>query len=299
MSLFESNISDFLQYLRLECGLSGNTLAAYGADLHEFMQSSGVKFPVDINRSAISRHLRMLSESGCRPATMARKLAGLKRFFKYLEEFEGLKDNPMRSFSAPRIVRYHPDYLSAKEVECIIDASAKNKKTGVRDKSMIELLYGSGLRLSELIHLKRADIEFEAGFIRVTGKGNKQRLVPLGRYARIALESYLDSQDNNPLRRESELIFLGRQGRPFSRTGIWKLVKRVVARAGLTKRVTPHTFRHSFATHLLEGGADLRVVQEMLGHADITTTEIYTQLDRDYILAEHRKHHPRELAGFK
>ena len=161
---------------------------------------------------------------------------------------------------------------------------------------MIELLYGCGLRISELIDLKQSDFEFEADFLRVTGKGEKQRLVPVGSFAKQAVLAFID---NPRVGGDSATIFANRSGRKFSRTGVWKIVKQMVHRAGIIKRVTPHTFRHSFATHLLEGGADLRVVQEMLGHADISTTEIYTRLDRDYIIAEHRKYHPRELAGYK
>jgi integrase/recombinase XerD len=202
--------------------------------------------------------------------------------------------------SAPKISRYHPYYLSPKEIETIIDSIDLDKQSGIRDKLIIELLYGSGLRISELINLKLSDIESEAGFIRVTGKGNKQRLVPLGNFARKALEQYLQFKE---ARKDTEnsvnLVIANKKGKSFSRAGIWKIIKKLVAQAGIAKPVSPHTFRHSFATHLLEGGADLRVVQEMLGHADITTTQVYTSIDRDYIVAEHRKYHPRELAGSK
>ncbi len=162
---------------------------------------------------------------------------------------------------------------------------------------MLELLYGSGLRISELINCKMLHIEFEAGFIRVTGKGSKQRLVPLGGYARQALESYLEAERKESLWSADQLVFPGRGGKPFSRAGIWKIIRNLVLKSGISRKVTPHTFRHSFATHLIEGGADLRTLQEMLGHADISTTEIYTKIDRDYIVAEHRKHHPRERKG--
>ena len=177
-----------------------------------------------------------------------------------------------------------------------VDPDSKN---AARDKAIVEILYGCGLRISELINLKISDIEFQAGFLKVAGKGNKQRLVPVGDPAREALEKHLDAVQTRRIGPDSDLVFLSRSGRCYSRTGVWKIVRRLVKAAGITRRVTPHTFRHSFATHLLEGGADLRVVQEMLGHADISTTEIYTRIDRDYIVAEHRRHHPRELGGFK
>ena len=159
---------------------------------------------------------------------------------------------------------------------------------------MLELLYGSGLRVSELINMRLPNIEFEAGFVRVTGKGSKQRLVPLGGYSKKALEEYFESSQKERSLQSSTLVFPSRSGKPFSRAGIWKIIRNLVLKAGITKKVTPHTFRHSFATHMIEGGADLRTLQEMLGHADISTTEIYTRIDRDYIVAEHRKHHPRE-----
>ena len=160
--------------------------------------------------------------------------------------------------------------------------------------TLLELLYGSGLRASELLNLKVTEVEFEAGFLRVIGKGNKQRLTPLGDLAASALHNYLDNQPKPSV--DSTYLFVNRLGQPFSRPGLWKIIKRAVAKAGIAKQVSPHTFRHSFATHLLEGGADLRVVQEMLGHADISTTQIYTTVDREYLIAEHKKYHPRELA---
>jgi integrase/recombinase XerD len=164
---------------------------------------------------------------------------------------------------------------------------------------VLELLYGSGLRISELINLKLSDIEFEAGYLRVAGKGNKQRLAPLGDYAKAALDAYLDADSQRPPHDRPGYVFVNKTGQRFSRVGLWKIVRKRVAQAGIAKRVSPHTFRHSFATHMLEGGADLRVVQEMLGHADISTTQIYTTIDRNYLVAEHKKYHPRELAGSK
>jgi integrase/recombinase XerD len=240
-----------------------------------------------------------LANRGRKPATLARKISSLKRFFAYLKDTEKIEENPARQYSAPKISRYHPDYLSPKEIERIIESVDPDSKQAARDRAIIELLYGSGLRLSELINLNTGDIEFEAGFLRIVGKGNKQRLAPLGGYAREALKKYLDQRMESPAEETPPAVFLNRSGEKFSRVGLWKLIKRMVARAAIVKKVTPHTFRHSFATHLLEGGADLRVVQEMLGHADISTTEIYTRIDREYIVAEHRKYHPREMAGHK
>lgn len=297
--MLDTAIADFLQHLKLERGLSDNTVMAYRRDLTAFALASSAKEVSGVTAAIVTKYFGTLSQSGSRPATIARKLSSLKQFFAYFIDLNLVSENPVQAYSAPKIARYHPDYLSPREIEKIIAATDSFGPLAKRNRAVIEVLYGCGLRLSELINLKVDDIEFGAGFVRVTGKGNKQRLVPIGSFAREAVEAYLDSLEGKEKRSSAATVFAGRGGKKFSRSGMWKVVKMVVKRVGLTKKITPHTFRHSFATHLLEGGADLRVVQEMLGHADISTTEIYTKLDRDYIIAEHRKYHPRELAGRK
>lgn len=292
-------IDDYLQYLKLERGLSQNSLAAYRRDLVEFSDRLGTVEAGKVSLRAATEHVSYLTATGRKPATIARKISSLKQFFAYLYDRGTIGENPFLALLAPKISRYHPHYLSPEEIGRIITSIDVQSRPGKRDRAIVELLYGSGLRISELINLKLSDIEFEAGFLRVVGKGGKQRLVPLGEYAREALEAYLDSQTQSLPHRESNYLFVNRLGRSFSRVGLWKIVRKRVTQAGIAKKVSPHTFRHSFATHLLEGGADLRVVQEMLGHADISTTQIYTTIDRDYIVAEHRKYHPRELAGPK
>ena len=293
-------IDDFLQHLRLELGLSGNSISAYRTDLRELAARFPKSAPGRIKPSDLNAFFGGLSAKGRKPATLARKVSAIRRFFGYLKETGMVNENPASGYRAPRLARYHPDYLSVKEIEQILEACHHDPKLAERDQALIELLYGCGLRISELLNLKVGNIEFEAGFVKVVGKGDKQRLVPLGEYARRAIEKYLDC----PARRKfpaggSRTVLVNRSGRSLSRVGLWKAVKKLVTRAGIIKPVTPHTFRHSFATHLLAGGADLRTVQEMLGHADISTTEIYTQVDQGYIIAEHRRHHPRELAGFR
>lgn len=295
--MFEIAVNDFLQHLRLERGVSANTLMAYRRDLLGFRKETNATDPKAVSASIITGYFGKLNAKGSRPATLARKISSLKQFFEYLKERNMVAENPAQVYSAPKIARYHPDYLSPREIESIINAIDISTESGKRDRVIIEMLYGSGLRLSELQNLKIEDVEFEAGFVRVMGKGNKQRLVPLGEYARVALLSYLEASETGKAVSRPRVIVLSKLGKPCSRVGLWKIIKQMVRKAGLGKQVTPHTFRHSFATHLIEGGADLRVVQEMLGHADISTTEIYTRLDRDYIIAEHRKYHPRELAG--
>jgi integrase/recombinase XerD len=289
-------IADYLQKQKLERGLSDNSLASYRRDLSEFSRRPHKKDPFQVISHDASNFADYLLAAGRKPSTIARKISSLKQFFAHLVNTGQVKENPFVSLTAPRISRYHPNYLSPDEISRIIATTEGDLYENTRDRAAIELLSGSGLRISELLSLKLQDLEFDAGFIRVVGKGNKQRLVPLGGYARQALGKYLSLRDQQPQAAHCAVIFVNKRGQPFSRVGMWKIVRRRVKQAGIIKRVTPHTFRHSFATHLLEGGADLRIVQEMLGHADISTTQIYTTLDREYIVAEHRKYHPRELA---
>jgi len=293
--MWRALIDDYLQHLKLERGLAANTIASYRHDLLEFVAAVKVTDPLRLTDRQARDYVAGLTGSARKPTTIARKISSLKQFFAYLTETARLKQNPFTGLAAPRLTRYHPSYLSPREIAQIIDGIDVTTPSGRRDRAMLELLYGSGLRVSELLNLRTSDLEFEAGFIRVVGKGNKQRLAPLGDFAARALNDYLDNRPKTA--GDSSLAFFNRLGRPFSRAGLWKIIKRAVQRAGVAKKVSPHTFRHSFATHLLEGGADLRVVQEMLGHADISTTQIYTTVDREYLIAEHRKYHPRELAG--
>ncbi len=299
VGMFGAYIEDYLQHLKLERGLSENSRASYRSDLVEFVGRMPAIEPKKVSLKMASEYLSYLSSLGRKPATIARKISSLKQFFVYLYDRGVVKDNPFLALSAPRISRYHPQYLSPEEIATIITSVDEQSRQGKRDRAVLELLYGSGLRISELINLKINDIEFEAGFIRILGKGGKQRLVPLGEYAREALEAYIDDKTRSPLAGQPSFVFVNKSGRRLSRVGLWKIVRKRVAQAGIVKRVSPHTFRHSFATHMLEGGADLRVVQEILGHADISTTQIYTTIDRNYIIAEHKKYHPRELARSK
>ncbi|MEW5796069.1 MAG: site-specific tyrosine recombinase/integron integrase [Candidatus Zixiibacteriota bacterium] len=297
---FEDAIEDFIQHLKLERGLSANSLAAYRADLRDLWTTAKQADYKAVTSQQINQYFNRLAAKGRKPATLARKLSASKRFFQYLCAKDKSLRDPTTGYRAPRISRYHPDYLTVEEIERILDATKLDPKLEGRDRAVIELLYGCGLRISELLDLKVGDFEFEAGFVRVIGKGNKQRLVPLGRFAREAVERYLDSPGRARFLTDSgRYLLINPNGKRLSRVGLWKSIRKLVTRAGITKSVTPHTFRHSFATHLLAGGADLRTVQEMLGHADISTTEIYTQIDQGYIVAEHRRHHPRELAGFR
>ena len=296
MKQIDLHIDDFLQYLKLERGLADNSIESYRNDLVEFFQVIKLDDYKAVTNSTVNKYLSFLTNAGRKPSSIARKISSLKQFFKYIV---GNEKNPMKAVSTPKILRYHPDYLSPKEIEQILENIDTSDYKGLRDKAIIELLYGSGLRVSELQNLQLSDIEFEAGFIKVTGKGNKQRLVPLGEFSRKAIKDYLSHTRTNTLSKNSKLLINNNKGKALSRVGYWKIIKKRVLEARISKKVSPHTFRHSFATHLLEGGADLRIVQEMLGHADISTTQIYTEIDREYIVAEHKRYHPRELARSK
>ncbi len=287
-------IDDYLHHLKLERALSDNTISSYRRDLQELIETTSLNDIGKLTNETARRFLTYLTSSSQKPSTIARKISSAKQFGNWLAEKGALPQNPFAGLSAPRIARYHPSYLSPEEVKLIIESIDTYTHQGRRDRAMLELLYGSGLRVSELLKLRESEIEFEAGFIRVIGKGNKQRLAPLGDMAAQALHNYLENRPESD--QKSACLFTNNQGKPLSRIGFWKIIKRVTARAGIAKSVSPHTFRHSFATHLLDGGADLRLVQEMLGHADISTTQIYTTLDREYLIAEHKKYHPRELA---
>lgn len=290
-------LNEYLQFQELERGLSTNSLAAYRRDIAAFFKDFNLKQNLAIGSREINEFLRRQNDASRRPASIARKISALRGFYKFLQEQQVVKSNPFEGTRAPKLARYRPDYLSVDEVTRILAQPDIGKPKGIRDSAILEMLYGSGMRISELINLKISSIYDEVGFIKITGKGNKERLVPYGQYARKAVEIYL-TEVREPLRKkvESEILFLSNRFTSFSRVGIWKIIRFYATKAGIAKRVTPHTFRHSFATHMIDGGADLRTVQELLGHSSITTTQIYTHVDKEYLLSVHRDYHPRERA---
>ena len=288
-------ISDYLQYQELECGLSPNSLAAYRSDIVEFRDFFELADDYAVSRRRVNEYISRLTELNRKPASIVRKLSSLKSFYGYLLEKNIVGENPFEYVRTPKISRYHPDYLTVEEIKKILSQPDLKKETGIRDSAMLEMLYGTGMRISELINLGMSAVYDEIGFIKIVGKGNKERLVPYGQYARKAVERYLvEIREPKRAAAESDVLFLSNRNRKFSRAGVWKIIKKYTLAAGIDKQVTPHTFRHSFATHMIEGGADLRIVQELLGHASITTTQIYTQVDKDYLLSIHREFHPRE-----
>jgi len=288
-------INEYLQFLELECGLSQNSISAYRRDISEFKALFKLSHDYNIRYKTVNNYITKLSDMNRKPSSIARKISSLKGFYKYLRENELVRENPFEFARVPKISRYHPDYLTVGEIENILSQPDSKTRQGIRDIAILELLYGTGMRISELLNLKISAVYSEIGFIKVLGKGSRERLVPYGTMARKAVEKYL-TEVREKIRSEvqSDFLFLSNREKKFSRVGAWKIIKKYALNAAIGKPVTPHSFRHSFATHMIEGGADLRTIQELLGHASITTTQIYTQVDKEYLLSIHREFHPRE-----
>lgn len=287
----------FEEHLRFERGLADSTVGAYMGDLRQlasFAAERGASEPGAVTYDLLRAFVLSLAERGRAASTIARKISTLRTYFRFLVEEGHLEEDPSEQLERPRQSRHLPEVLTYGEVEELLDAVPADHDLALRDRALLEVLYGAGLRVSELIDLSRRDFLEDEELLLVRGKGSKERWVPVGRRAVEAVERYL--RDLWPALDRGEsggAVFLNHHGRPLSRMGVWKIVRRHVDAAGLTKRVTPHTLRHSFATHLLEGGADLAAVQELLGHSDISTTQIYTHVDRSYLREIHRSHHPR------
>lgn len=294
-------LEEFSDYLLYERGLARRTVQAYLADcasLVDFVISRGIDDPSDVDYETLRAYLADLAERGLAPRSVVRYRSALRTYFGFLVEEGHLSDDPAEKLETPRAVGTLPDVLTYAEVETILDTAGSlppgAHPNGIRDAAMLETLYGAGLRISELIGLRMRDLLLDDGLISVRGKGDRVRIVPLGGRAIRVVQRYLRERRPQLDRGRSEgIVFLNHHGRPLSRMGAWKIIGGHVRNAGIDRKVTPHTFRHSFATHLLEGGADLVAVQEMLGHADISTTQIYTHVDRRYLQEEHRQHHPR------
>ncbi len=296
---WEQYINQFKHYLKLERSLSENSVEAYLRDvvkLKQFAENHNVPIlPTDITSAHLADFLEAINTIGLSAHSQARIISGLKAFYKYLI-YENIMDtNPMALVDTPKLGRKLPDTLEIHEIDELFNAIDHSKKEGPRNRAILETLYSCGLRVSELINLRLSNLHFEAGFLRVIGKGNKERLVPIGSSALKYISIYIDEVRRHQVIQhgEEDMVFLNRRGKRLSRVMIFTIIKNLVATAGLGKQVSPHTFRHSFATHMIEGGADLRAVQEMLGHESITTTEIYTHLDRDYLKQVIQEYHPR------
>ncbi len=292
-------VDEYLTVLKYEKNLSDNTVAAYRHDLEKFTdyaEKKGVTDWDEVTSEILSAYFEELRKADVAKSSAARNLSSLKGFFKYLDANGYVRSDPTEKLLPMRAERKLPEVLSVEEVEVIFKRPAIAEKLGLRDRTILELLYSSGLRVSELTNLKISDIFFDEEVLRIVGKGSKERIVPFGQSAKHWLTEYL--RKSRPLlekrNRSGNYVFLNVRGGRLSRMSVWQIVHKYVAEAGIKKEVHPHTFRHSFATHLIEGGADLRAVQEMLGHADISTTQIYTHIDRDFVRQEYIEHHPLE-----
>jgi len=289
----------FRNYLRLEKSLAANSLEAYLADvqkLERYAESAlGGKSPLNITADDVRGLLVTLHDVGIAPTSQARIISGLKSFYGYLLLEKEIKVDPMELIDTPRVGRYLPDVLSVEEMDAVLSAIDLSKPEGTRNRAMLELLYSCGLRVSELITVRISCYHEQEGFLRVIGKGNKERLVPMGGAALRWVQHYREQTRSHQQVKpgQEDYLFLNRRGGKLSRMMVFNIIRDQVLKLGITKQVSPHTFRHSFATHLVEAGADLRAVQEMLGHASITTTEIYTHLDRQRLREEVLMFHPR------
>lgn len=296
---WKSHINGFRSFLKIEKSLSTNSVSAYESDLEkliQFLELKGKKVsPKKIQSEDIREFMQWIALIGLSAKSQSRILSGIKAFFRYLILENELKQNPTDLIEAPRVGKKLPDTLTREEVITLLESIDLSHPQGERNRAMLEVLYGCGLRVSELINLKLTDWHQSEGFVKVIGKGNKQRLAPIGSIAEKHLITYLQQIRSHQMRVKGHenFIFLNRNGKQLSRVMVFYIIKDLAIKNNIQKKISPHTFRHSFATHLIEGGADLRAVQEMLGHESITTTEIYTHLDRDYLKEAIITHHPR------
>ncbi len=290
-------IDEFLNYLTVERGLSQNTIISYRRDLNKYinyLESKKIDSLENTDRSTVLSFVLSQKDKGLSVNSIARNLVAIKVFYRFLFRERFIKEDPTSVLDSPKLWKHLPDVLTSDEVEELLKCPNLKDWMGIRDKAALELMYATGMRVSEVTDLKLADAKLDVGYVRCVGKGQKERIIPLGRKAIQAIKRYLDKVRPTLIKPSgSPALFLTRLGKKMSRQTLWKIIKRYARLAKINKRITPHTLRHSFATHLLERGADLRVVQEMLGHASISTTQIYTHIDRGRLKSIHHKYHPR------
>ncbi len=288
-------IEEFLQFLIIERGLSKNTIQAYKTDLGDFfafLSKENISFEA-VRYPKLVLYIEYLRKQNLSSHSIVRKVSTIRSFYKFLSSQKYIKEDPTMILESFKRERHLPIVLSAEQIKSILENINTEKKTNLRDRTLLELLYATGIRVSEIADLKIENTDTEIGYVRVLGKGSKERVVPMGKHARNWLEKYIrNARESFSKGIDSNYVFLNKSGKKLSRQSIWKIIKKYGRKSGIAK-ISPHTFRHSFATHLLEGGADLRSVQEMLGHADISTTQIYTQLNRKILKEIHKKYHPR------
>ncbi len=295
----QKHFDQFLNFVQVEKGLAKNTITSYGRDLIKFINSlkkKGINDLTTVSRLDIMSFLLELKEAGLSPKSSSRNLASLKAFYRFMVNEGYLEKTPVVNIESPRAWKKIPDTLTLAELETILEKPDTNTTLGLRDAAMLELLYATGLRVSELISVTLNSVNLEGGYLTTLGKGAKERIVPLGISAAIRVKEYLELSRKKLLKNiidTNEYLFVNSFGKKMTRQGFWKILKKYGGLSGIKKRISPHIFRHSFATHLLQGGADLRSVQIMLGHADISTTQIYTQVAKERLKAIHAKFHPR------
>jgi len=291
------SVTGFITYLDIEEGASGNTIEAYMHDVNRyvsFLSSRGIALPSQVTRDAVADYIAELRKLGLTATSVSRNFSAVRSYHRYLYREKQTETDPTETIEIAAPKRKLPDVLSIEETLRLLDTPDTGTPLGLRDRAMLEFAYATGVRVSELVGMTIHGILFDEDIVRITGKGSKQRMVPLGSTAKRLVKEYLAT-----VRPElagagaKDVLFLNARGRPLSRMGFWKILKKYVVAGGITTHTSPHTLRHSFATHLLEGGADIRVIQELLGHSDISTTEIYTHVDREYLREVHRSFHPR------
>ena len=284
-------VDDFINYILIEKGLSKNTALAYRTDLNtylKFLEEKKINYET-ITHWEITDFLMHLNQSGSKPTSVYRMIESIRQFYKFLVAENLIKTNPTVNLFANKVPEFLPDILTNEEVTRLLNSVSGIDNLSIRNRAMLEILYATGLRVSELISLKFSNVDIEECYIKILGKGNKERLVPFGQKAQLYLKRYLRVRKNT----KSEFIFLTRLNKPISRIEFWRQLKQIAINAGIMKNITPHTLRHSFATHLLTGGADIRFVQEMLGHSSISTTQKYTHVSQERLKEQHKKYHPR------
>ena len=290
-------LDDYLSRLSVDKGLSRATIEAYSNDILDFIDfilKQGIKEPTEVDSYHILLWLKKLRENGIIASSIARRISSLRGFFRFITRYYDLEKDPVSQITSPKLGKRLPVVLTIAEVERLLEQPNLKNPRGIRDKALLEIVYACGLRASEAVTLKMPQVEFNTGFLRIIGKGNKERLIPIGEVAIFWLKKYIKEARPLLLKKSQSLyIFVGNKGKPISRQRFWQILKNYAIKAGITENVTPHVLRHCFATHLLEGGADLRVVQMLLGHASLSTTQIYTHLNIGYLRQIHREFHPR------
>jgi integrase/recombinase XerD len=297
VSILNNEIEEYMNFLVVEKGLAANSTNAYARDLKRYctylQNGEGINQWNEVQKIHVTAYLHYLHNLGRAGSSVSRMLSSIRSFHQFLIRERKTDHDPVLHIERPKLSQKLPKVLSAEEVESLLQKPSSNAPMDVRNKAMLELLYATGMRVTELCNLKMSDLHLSMGFVQCIGKGNKERIIPLGNHAVEAMEKYLDNSRRKLIKQHHDRVFVNHHGKPLSRQGFWKILKKIASEANIEKELTPHMLRHSFATHLLENGADLRAVQEMLGHADISTTQIYTHVTKVRMKDVYSQYHPR------